>query len=242
MTARLPVVGGDDSDWGTILNDFLEVAHNSDGTLQSGAVSSALPSPIPLANLGTGTPTTSNFLRGDGTWAVPSGGGGGINPPAGDLGGTAASPTVISTHLTDPLPVNQGGTAATTATGALDSLGAFPQAGGTLNGYLASASTNLTFAATTAVNAALGNDFFVTLTANGNYLGNPTNPKSCQIIRFHLTQGGSGGYTLGFDSAYNFGTAGSPTLSTGVGDVDVLAFQYDPNLSEWCYLGAGLGF
>jgi len=33
--ARLPQQGGDDGSWGTILNDFLAVAHNSDGTLKS---------------------------------------------------------------------------------------------------------------------------------------------------------------------------------------------------------------
>ena len=76
MTARLPTPGGDDGDWGTILNEFLEVAHNSDGTLSSSAVSNALPNPIPPANLGSGTASSSNFLRGDGTWAVPSGGSG----------------------------------------------------------------------------------------------------------------------------------------------------------------------
>lgn len=32
---------------------------------------------IPLGNLGSGSPSSSNFLRGDGTWDVPSGGGGG---------------------------------------------------------------------------------------------------------------------------------------------------------------------
>lgn len=74
MTARLPTPGGDDGDWGDILNTFLEVSHNGDGTLSSSAVSSALPSPIPTASLGSGTASSSNFLRGDGTWAVPSGG------------------------------------------------------------------------------------------------------------------------------------------------------------------------
>jgi len=32
---------------------------------------------ITLGNLGSGSPSSSNFLRGDGTWDVPSGGGGG---------------------------------------------------------------------------------------------------------------------------------------------------------------------
>lgn len=32
--SRLPVVGGDNDDWGNVLNDFLSVSHNSDGTLK----------------------------------------------------------------------------------------------------------------------------------------------------------------------------------------------------------------
>jgi hypothetical protein len=31
---RLPTPGGDDNHWGTLLNDFLSVEHNSDGTLK----------------------------------------------------------------------------------------------------------------------------------------------------------------------------------------------------------------
>jgi hypothetical protein len=34
--ARLPVPGSDDNTWGTILNDYLEVSHNADGTLKFG--------------------------------------------------------------------------------------------------------------------------------------------------------------------------------------------------------------
>lgn len=34
MTARLPIPGSDDGDWGDILNTYLEVAHNNDGTLK----------------------------------------------------------------------------------------------------------------------------------------------------------------------------------------------------------------
>ena len=33
--SRLPSPGGDDNTWGDVLNDFLSVAHNADGTLKS---------------------------------------------------------------------------------------------------------------------------------------------------------------------------------------------------------------
>lgn len=39
--ARLPTPGGDGGNWGTILNDFLNQSHNTDGTLKSSAVSAA---------------------------------------------------------------------------------------------------------------------------------------------------------------------------------------------------------
>ncbi len=32
MAARLPTPGGDDGNWGTILNEYLETEHNEDGT------------------------------------------------------------------------------------------------------------------------------------------------------------------------------------------------------------------
>lgn len=42
--ARLPNVGGDSGTWGTILNDFLSVDHNADGTIKT----------VPVAKGGTG--------------------------------------------------------------------------------------------------------------------------------------------------------------------------------------------
>ncbi|HSW75145.1 MAG TPA: glycosyl hydrolase family 28-related protein [Candidatus Saccharimonadales bacterium] len=41
MTTRLPHIGGDNGDWGEVLNSFLQVAHNSDGTLQPNSVAAA---------------------------------------------------------------------------------------------------------------------------------------------------------------------------------------------------------
>src|SRR6266567_7512336 len=89
--ARLPIVDGDVGNWGVILNGFLEVSHNGDGTLlptaltQAGGVTTsqigaaggvaALGSSglVPSSQLGSGTSGSSNYLRGDGVWAVPSG-------------------------------------------------------------------------------------------------------------------------------------------------------------------------
>ena len=39
--ARLPTPGGDSGSWGTILNNYLQVSLNQDGTLQTGAVQTA---------------------------------------------------------------------------------------------------------------------------------------------------------------------------------------------------------
>jgi Coiled stalk of trimeric autotransporter adhesin len=72
-----------------------------------------------------------------------SGGGGGVSLAA-DLGGTSSLPHVIATHLTSALPVNQGGTAATSAGAALTSLGALPLAGGTMSGPIAMGTSKIT--------------------------------------------------------------------------------------------------
>lgn len=44
--ARLPVPGGDTGDWGTVLNDFLDVEHNADGTHNIAGLSAALASKV----------------------------------------------------------------------------------------------------------------------------------------------------------------------------------------------------
>jgi len=66
--SRLPVIGGDENAWGDILNNFLEQAHNPDGTLKYSAVQNSIPD-------------ASDNTKG-------------IIQLAGDLGGTASSPTV----------------------------------------------------------------------------------------------------------------------------------------------------
>ena len=36
MSKRLPIPGGDTGNWGVILNEYLSVEHNPDGTLKAG--------------------------------------------------------------------------------------------------------------------------------------------------------------------------------------------------------------
>jgi len=68
---------------------------------------------------GSASGTTKGITVAD---LLPGGGSSGITL-AGDLGNTDLVPQVISTHLTAPLPVAQGGTGAATADDALASLG-----------------------------------------------------------------------------------------------------------------------
>src|SRR5882757_7412345 len=68
---RLPTPGADDGTWGNILNDFLDVAHNADGTLKTNTVAN------PQISAGSGadgqvltppSPETSGF-----SWSTVSG-------------------------------------------------------------------------------------------------------------------------------------------------------------------------
>lgn len=113
--------------------------------------------------------------------------------------------------------------------------------GGTMTGPLIPAVVTLTDAATIAVDASKGNDFRVTL-GGSRTLASPSNPADGQVIRFQVTQDGAGSRTLSYGSAYDFGTAGSPTLTATAAAVDILGFAYNAALGKWCYLGSALGF
>ncbi|HSX31298.1 MAG TPA: hypothetical protein VLE99_05250 [Candidatus Saccharimonadales bacterium] len=56
--ARLPVVGGDAGNWGTILNTYLQVSHAADGTLNTGVVSATQ---VDLSSVATGMLTRGTF-------------------------------------------------------------------------------------------------------------------------------------------------------------------------------------
>lgn len=111
--SRLPTPGSDDDAWGTILNDFLSVSLNSNGTLKNTAVYAGLDgsSKIGIANLPTGATSTTVAVGNDSRFAGSAAGTAGAALSAtdatttnsrtptgaisgGDLGGSYPSPTV----------------------------------------------------------------------------------------------------------------------------------------------------
>jgi hypothetical protein len=79
---RLPKPGEDDGTWGGILNEFLEVEHNDDGSLKdSGALSDYATKTYADSAAAAGTPDATTSTKGK-------------IQLTGDLAGTATSPTV----------------------------------------------------------------------------------------------------------------------------------------------------
>jgi hypothetical protein len=103
-------------------------------------------------------------------------------------------------------------------------------------GAVAPAVVALADAPTIAVNASLGNDFRVTIAASRT-MGNPANAADGQKIVFQITQGGTGSCTITWGSLYEFSSAlPQPTLSTIVGQTDLLAFIYNAALGKWLFV------
>lgn len=113
MTARLPTPGSDDGDWGEILNAYLLVSHNSDGTLLTSAITAAGAGTYSKPAGGIPATDLSTSVQSALTDTVQLGG---------DLGGTATSPYVTGLHLSSPLSVGQGGTGQTSQQAALNAL------------------------------------------------------------------------------------------------------------------------
>lgn len=97
--ARLPTPGSDVGQWGTVLNDFLGVEHNSDGTLKLRDVQGK----IPRASLDASTIASLDNADAAAAGTVPDADATtkGKLQLAGDLSGTAAAPVVANNAITN---------------------------------------------------------------------------------------------------------------------------------------------
>ncbi len=130
--ARLPTPGGDDGSWGDILNDFLKVGHNTDGSLKDVVHTSGSEtiegtktfsaSPQVPAPSGSGDATTKAYV--DATAGVGASGPTGATGATGPQGDTGATGSQGATG-------SLGATGATGATGSLGTTGATGSQGAT---------------------------------------------------------------------------------------------------------------
>lgn len=101
----------------------------------------------------------------------------------------------------------------------------------------------LTDAATITVDASLiphGGSFTVTLGGNRT-MGNPTNAVDGKMITFAIRQDATGSRTITWSANYRFTTTvTSPTLSTGNGKTDYIAFRYNGTDSKWDAMAVNL--
>lgn len=173
----------------------------------------------------------------------------GVVQLAGDLGGTAAAPTVpglagkASTSHTHAATDVTSGTldVARVPTGTSGSTVALGNHTHT-PAVVPFAPVALTDAATIAIDASLGTHFRVVLGGNRT-LGAPSNLTDGQKILVEVKQDGTGSRTLAYNAIYRFGTdVTSPTLTTTAGKTDFLGFVYNSTAAKLDCIAVAKGY
>lgn len=99
------------------------------------------------------------------------------------------------------------------------------------------ASVSLGSGVSPAIDAALSNNFKITLGAN-NTLVNPTNLTEGMVLNFAIDQDATGGRTLTYGSLYKFPGGTVPTLSTAANAKDFMSCYYDGSILR-CQMNKG---
>lgn len=209
---RLPSPNGDDSTWGSVLNDYLAVEHNNDGTHKTAA---------PGGGIADATTTIKGRVR-----------------LAGDLGGTADTPTVPALGAKAPingavfsgsvtLPANPSNTTHAATKAYVDStLGS----GG--SGPVATRIVTLpNSGASLLLDLAAGDIFEITLTTNCSIA--LTNMPFVGSFGLILHQDASGGRTVTFSFPVAWPANTPPALASGAQKRDDLTFLTTTGGNVW---------
>lgn len=164
----------------------------------------------------------------------------------GSLSSPTSSDLLVIVDVTDTSMAGSGTTKAITVANFL--AGVLAGSGGVPSAAIAPQVVALTDGASISVNAALGNDFSVTIAGNRT-MAAPSNPVNGECITFVVAQDSTGSRTLTWTSGaggYSFGAGSAPTLSTAAHAVDLVAFRYAASAGggagAWCSLGSALGY
>ncbi|MGV9001594.1 MAG: hypothetical protein ACOH18_01400 [Candidatus Saccharimonadaceae bacterium] len=246
--SRLPTVGGDDDSWGIILNDYLGVSLNTDGTLKTAALPTSSDTASGIVELATTTETTTGT---DTVRAVTPAGVKAVADLKANISHTHAgaditSGTVSASYLPASTTTGSGivelATVAEAITGT-DSVRAVTPAGLDAALIVGVGPVTLTDAATIATNASLGNYFRVTIAADRT-LDIPTNPTDGQRALWEVTASGANRtltLTLGSTGAFKFGSDFTTIPNIASGTTTFIGCIYRTSSTRWHVLSVGSG-
>jgi hypothetical protein len=246
--SRLPSVGGDDNSWGTVLNDYLSVSLDTDGTLKTASLPTSSSSTAGIVQLATTTEATTGTNT---TKAVTPAGLKTVGDTKANLSHTHAgtditSGTVSASYLpsstSSAVGVVQLATVSEVTTGTNTTKAVTP-AGVDAALVIGSGPVSLTDAATVATDASLSNYFRVTITAD-RALGVPTNPTDGQRVVWEITASGAGRYitpTVGSTGAFKFGADFTVIPIIASGTTTFIGAVYRSSTTRWHILSIGTG-
>lgn len=224
---RLPVPGNDDGQWGTILNDYLLVEHNADGTLK-------------VRTDGTFVATTgAQSVDGVKTFtSIPV-----IPTTTPTANGQVASKAYVDSVVVAPPVTSVAGRTGDIVLGESDVTGLatdLSQRATTTNGggetYFDAGNSG----AAKTIDLANGNVQKLTLTANCTITLTSPASGAFRSLLLYVFQDATGSRTITWPAAVKWGTAGAPTLSTGASKMDKILLDTVDGGTTW-YGAAGPG-
>jgi hypothetical protein len=246
--SRLPNVGGDDDAWGVILNDFLTVAHNPDGTLKASSASPATTATAGIVQLATNAEvlagTESTHVVTPASLAI------GLALKADTThthsGSAITSGTVAAAYLPAASSASAGivQLASTTETMiGTDNTKAVTPAGVDAAVIVGAGPVTLTDATVIATDASLSNYFRVTLGENRT-LGAPTNPTDGQRVMWEISSN-SGLRTIspaiGSAGSFKFGSDFTTIPPIVNNTTTFIGAVYRASTARWHILSVGSG-